>query len=78
MLPTPYTIAVDTETVTVRVDRATFDPDALAKFLDYLSLETIRRRSQATQAEVDALADEVKRKAWQRVQTQIMVETPST
>lgn len=76
MSPAPYTIAVDTETVTVRVDRATFDADALAKFLDYLTLESIRRRSKATQAEVDALADEVKRKAWQRVQTQVLVEAP--
>ena len=77
MSPTPYHVAVDEATITVRVDRAIFDPDALAKFLDYLSLEAIRRRSQATQAEVDALATEVKRKAWQRVQTQILVETPS-
>jgi len=55
-----------------------YDPDLLTKFLDYLSLESIRRRSQATQAEVDVLAAEVNRKAWQRVQGQILVESASS
>lgn len=68
---TPYSVAVDDQVITIRADRTVFDSVALTKLLDYLSLEAIRRRSQATQAEVDALADEVNRKAWQRIQRQL-------
>ena len=73
----PYSVAIDDQSITIRADRTVFDSVALTKLLDYLSLESIRRRSQATQAEVDALAEEVNRKAWQRVQRQLGAEAVS-
>lgn len=75
---TPYSVAVDDQIITIRADRTVFDSVALTKLLDYLSLESIRRRSQATQAEVDALADEVNHKAWLRIQRQLAPEAASS
>jgi hypothetical protein len=74
----PYSVAVDDQTITIRADRTVFDSVALTKLLDYLSLESIRRRSQATQAEVDTLAKDVNRKAWERLQRQLMLESASS
>ncbi len=62
-----YEITTDPEHIVIRLPRASADPEALAKLLDYLELESIRRRSQLSADEAAGLAAEVKRGAWQRV-----------
>lgn len=68
----PYSIAIEEEAIVIRADRTVFDIEALVKFFDNLRIESIRRRSQATQAVIDALADAVDRKVWQRLRTQVL------
>ena len=44
---TLYNITVDDQDFIVRFNRDLMDRDTLSKFLDYLELETIRKRSQS-------------------------------
>jgi hypothetical protein len=41
--------------------------DEVSRFIDFLTLESIRKRSRLMQRDADMLADEVKTAAWQRV-----------
>ena len=59
-----YQIAIDRETVVVRFQRDTIDETALAKFLDYIELQSIRKRSQLSETQAAALADEIDRAVW--------------
>lgn len=63
-----YTVAVENNEFVIRVNRDLIQREELSRILDYLLIQSIKRRSQATQEEVDALATEVKRAAWRRVQ----------
>jgi hypothetical protein len=51
----------------VRVNGDLFTQDEVSRFLDYLTLESIRKRSQLKRDDADLLADEVKTAAWERV-----------
>ena len=59
-----YRIAIEDETVVVRFQRDTLDETALAKFLDYVELQSIRKRSQLSEQQAAALADEIDRSVW--------------
>ncbi len=59
-----YQIAIERETVVVRFQRDTIDETALAKFLDYIELQSIRKRSQLSENQAAALADEIDRAVW--------------
>ncbi len=59
-----YQIAIERETVVVRFQRDTIDETALAKFLDYIELKSIRKRSQLSENQAAALADEIDRAVW--------------
>ncbi|HEX6750100.1 MAG TPA: hypothetical protein VF092_22590 [Longimicrobium sp.] len=50
----------------VYIDKG-LDRSELCEFLDYLTLQSIRRRSGLTEEDAQMLADEVKRAAWERV-----------
>ena len=60
-------MAVESDEVVVRFRRDLVDREALVRFLDYLELEAIRKRSELTQDEADALADDVDRDGWARL-----------
>lgn len=62
-----YQVTVESDEVLVRFSREIYDAESVARFLDYLELEAIRKRSQLTQEEADALADEVDRAGWERL-----------
>jgi len=51
----------------VRVNGDLFTEDEVSRFLEYLTLESIRRRSELTQEDADLLAREIKTGAWDRV-----------
>jgi hypothetical protein len=54
------------EDVVVRLRGAVLDPAAVSRFLDYLDLESIRRRSELAEADAQALASEVDQTLWER------------
>jgi hypothetical protein len=59
-----YNIAIDQQNVVVRFNRDMIDRTALARFLDYLELESIRKRSQLTDAQAAELAAEIDQAVW--------------
>ena len=61
---TVYSIALEDTDIVVRLNRDTIDQEALTKFLDYLELETVRKRSQLTEGQATALADEIDGAVW--------------
>ena len=62
-----YNVAVESREVVIRFDKAIFDRESIVKFLDYLELESIRRRSRLTQEQADAIADDIDRAGWQQL-----------
>lgn len=64
---TPYRVSAEGDEYVVRVKRDFLERDDLNRLLDYLLVQSILRRSQVTQDEIDALANEVKQAAWARL-----------
>jgi len=62
-----YNITVDNQDIIVRFNRDIIDQDTLSKFLDYLELETIRKRSNLTVEEATTLAEEIDRDIWSKI-----------
>ena len=62
-----YNITVDNQDIIVRFNRDIIDQDTLSKFLDYLELETIRKRSNLTVEEATTLAEEIDRDMWSKI-----------
>ena len=62
-----YNVAVESREIVVRFSKDLIDRETVVKFLDYLELESIRRRSRMTQDEADSLADEIDRSGWQNL-----------
>lgn len=61
-----YRIDIEEQDIVVRVRRDVLDREEVSRFLDYLELESIRRRSQLCESDAAALADEVDRAVWER------------
>ena len=59
-----YKIAIEQGTVVVRFDRNAIDETALSRFLDYLELQSIRKRSQLSEDQAATLAAEINRSVW--------------
>ena len=57
----PYSVTVQDDDYVVRIDRHLLTRDDLSSLLDYFLLRSITQKSQASQEEIDALADEVDR-----------------
>ena len=66
-LQTQYTVSDEANDYVVRVSRDLVERDDLARIFDALMLHAIKRRSQLSEDEIDALAGEVKHGAWERV-----------
>lgn len=64
---TPYTITKEQGSIVIRVSSQMVDEASLLKLLDYLELESLRRKSQLTEADAAGLANDVKQNAWQQV-----------
>ncbi len=60
-----YTITLDNNDIVVRLDRDLIDQEALARLLDYVELESIRKRSKLTEKQAERLAEEVNQAAWE-------------
>jgi hypothetical protein len=69
MASSAYSIAVENSDIIVRLNRHTIDQDALVRFLDYLELETIRRRSQLTDEQAAKLAADIDHATWETLKS---------
>lgn len=54
----------------IRFDDDLVDRAAVAKLLDYVELESIRKRSQLTEEQAHQLADEIDQAVWEQVRHQ--------
>jgi len=59
-----YRIDIEDRDIVVRVRRDILDREEVSRFLDYLELESIRRRSRLSEADAEILAQEIDRAAW--------------
>jgi len=66
-----YQVSVEQDSILVRVPANLFDRDEIVRFLDYLEVETIRRRSQMTRAAAEQLAAEIDETSWDQVQARM-------
>lgn len=63
-----YEVAVEQDSILVRMPADLFSREEIVRFLDYLEVEAIRRRSQLTRTEAEQLADEVDQAGWRSLQ----------
>jgi hypothetical protein len=69
-----YTISVEDQEIVIRLNEDMVDQEVLTKLLDYIELESIRRRSKLDEAEASALAAEVDSNAWENIKEKILGE----
>ncbi|MDZ7951654.1 hypothetical protein [Nostoc sp. DedQUE09] len=62
-----YNITLDGQNLIIKFNKNILDQESLSKFLEYLELETIRRRSHLTEEQATALADEIDRDTWLKI-----------
>ncbi len=62
-----YEIANEEDRIVIRIDAGLVDPAALTKLLDYLELESARRRSRLTEEQAAGLSMEVDHSVWEQV-----------
>ncbi|MBE2197422.1 MAG: hypothetical protein IAE79_02355 [Anaerolinea sp.] len=66
---TTYQITTDQDDIIIRFPRRLLDEAELVRLLDYMEMESIRRRSQLSADEALSLAVRIKQGAWQQVKT---------
>ena len=62
-----YQVKRDEGDFVVRVNGDMFTQDEVSGFLEFLTLESIRKRSELTEDDADVLARQIKAAAWERV-----------
>ncbi len=62
-----YEIVSEQGQVVIRFDSDLIDREALTRFLDYLEMESIRKRSELTEEQAASLSDEIDRAVWKKV-----------
>jgi hypothetical protein len=72
MAATPaYRIDFEEQEIVVRLPRTLLNRDEVSKFLDYLELQAIRRRSELSQEQAETLAEEIDRSTWELLRSRI-------
>lgn len=69
-----YTVTQENQEIVVRVNKAIFSEEKLAKFLDYLVLESVQSSSELTQTQADQLAQEIDQNIWESIKDRILGE----
>ena len=62
-----YEVTSEPGHLVIRFDNDLVDREAVAKLLDYVELESIRKRSQLSEEKASELADEIDRAVWEQV-----------
>jgi uncharacterized protein YacL (UPF0231 family) len=71
-MTTNYTITQENQEIVVRVNKAIFSQEKLAKFLDYLDLESVKSSSKLTQIQADQLAQEIDQHIWESIKDRVL------
>jgi hypothetical protein len=66
-----YRIDVEEQDLVVRVRRDVMDREEVSRFLDFLELESIRRRSELAGEDAALLADEIDAAVWERNRSRV-------
>lgn len=66
-----YRIDVEEQEMVVRLKRGVLGRNEVSRFLDFLELESIRRRSELSEADAARLADEIDRAVWDRTRSHV-------
>lgn len=66
-MSTAFRIAPEQGDIVIRLPKGSVDEEQLMALLDYLELETMRRRSELSSEDAERLARDVNQGAWQQV-----------
>jgi hypothetical protein len=66
-----YSIDLEDKNIVVRLRSDLVDEDSLMRLLDYLELESIRKRSKLTEEGATALSEEVNQEVWEDIRKRI-------
>lgn len=66
-----YEIEVRDQDIIVRLHGDVLDRETITRFLDYLQLETIRRRSHLTEDQAAELAAEIDANVWEKLRSKV-------
>lgn len=69
-----YKIGYEDKDIVIRLSKDEVDKETLSRFLDYIKLESIRKRSKLSKAQANKLAKEVDQEVWRKVQDIIEVK----
>ncbi len=72
MVQIGYSYALEGSDIVLRMDKELLEPEFFARFLDYLNVQAMRRRSRLTEAQVEKLAAEVDRAVWQQLKSRVL------
>ncbi|ELR97217.1 hypothetical protein [Gloeocapsa sp. PCC 73106] len=70
-----YNITVDNQDIIIKFNKNILDQASLTKFLEYLELETIRKRSNLAQDQASTLADEIDHDVWLKIKHKFVGRT---
>ncbi len=59
-----YKVTLDGKDLVIRLSTDVFDEDALGRLLNYIEIESIRKKSKLTEEQAAILAKEVDQKVW--------------
>lgn len=72
--PPAYSIDLQDSEIIVRLNSDLLDQDDVSRFLDYLELKSIQRRSGLSKDDAAVLADEIDQSVWQQHRAQLQDE----
>ncbi|MBE9200308.1 MULTISPECIES: hypothetical protein [unclassified Nodularia (in: cyanobacteria)] len=64
---TLYNITVENQDLIIRLNKDVIEIDTLTKFLDYLELESLRKKSRLTVEQAQTLAKEIDIDVWSNI-----------
>lgn len=67
----PYRVDHQGKEIVVRVSSDLMSREEMMDLLDYIFLENIRQKASLTEAEIEQLAKEAKRSAWERLRPMV-------
>jgi hypothetical protein len=72
MVQSGYSYALDGSDIVLRMDKELLEPEFFARFLDYLNVQAMRRKSRLAETQVDELAGEVNKAVWQQLKPRVL------
>jgi len=67
----PYRVDQQGKEIVIRVSSDLMSREEMVDLLDYIFLENVRQKASLSEAEIAALAKEVKRSVWERVRPMV-------